>query len=146
MGLVTGKPEPTVTRVERQCSGISIPSGLRTLGDIVANAAEFDPFKAMIFEDAKVQTDTQNWKAQKWLMSLGLKTAVEEYGLTIVRARLNRQANAAKFFAKYSELLSSSVEGVNNDSLFRAYQRSTVFQLNLPCDGRRPQGRIAIDI
>lgn len=135
-GVELGAPAPIITRVERQCSGRSIPKAVGSLGALFENAAEIEPFPGLVCRKAEgARISHEDWAPQMWLMSLGLATAVRELGEAIVRARLNRRGNAARIFDRYSGLLRADSPGVTAQQLREVYRRSTVRQLNLPIVG-----------
>jgi hypothetical protein len=120
---------PVLTRVEHQCSGRSVPEKLKTLGELIQNAASLkDPFKSLVLTSASpVPLNEDNWKDHKWLMTYGLAALVQKYGETIVRKRIH---NANRVFRKYGCLLSLQPIGITEDDLRRLYQASTSIQLN----------------
>lgn len=142
LGQITDKPEPTITRVERQCSGAAVPAQFRTLSGLLDGAADFDPFALLQFQPAPVMPDTQKWNPQKWLMCMGLKAAVEDVGQTLVRKRLNSKGarKGSRNFKKYSDLLQPSGKPLTNEMLKELYRRSTIRQLNQLRNGCRPLG------
>jgi hypothetical protein len=149
-GMFSGTPLPTVTRVERQCSGRAIPKDLATLGGLFDHAAAADPFPGLVCTETKdAYVSTEDWKPQKWLMSVGLATAVKQFGEATVRTRLNRAGNANRFFSQYSDLLRADPTGVTADRLREIYRNGTLKQLNLPVLGpdgevRYPQGGYSV--
>lgn len=146
-GILTGAPEPTITRVERQCSAAAVPTPLKTLGDLLLHSTDFNPFEKLRFNKCRAFPDTQKWTPHKLLMNLGLKAAVEKEGLAVIRARMNRSGRKAKqYFDHYSELLHPIAAGMDNETLTGLYQKSTVFQLNVPVNGRRPQGGVVMSM
>jgi hypothetical protein len=140
-GMFSGASAPTVTRVERQCSGRAIPKDLATLGGLFEHAAAAEPFPGLVCTKTKdAHVSTEDWKPQKWLMSVGLATAVKQLGEATVRARLNRTGNANRFFSQYSDLLRADPAGVTAERLREIYRKGTVIQLNLPVLG--PDGKV----
>jgi hypothetical protein len=152
LGKGLGRPEPIITRVERQCRGSKIPGQLRTLRGLFSNAPGYNPFADLDLAVAADVPDTDTWTDQRWLMSLGLQTAVERFGEKTVRGRLNRNGNANRYFSKYSDLLrAEAVGGITSEQLRRAYQLSTIRQLNQPeVDGdgqdRYPKGGLLMSL
>jgi hypothetical protein len=142
-GMYSGAPVPTVTRVERQCSGRAIPKDLSTLGGLFEHAAAADPFPGLVCTETKdAHVSTEDWNPQKWLMSVGLATAVKQFGEATVRARLNRAGgNANRLFSQYSELLRADRAGVTADRLREIYRNGTLKQLNLAVLG--PDGKVS---
>jgi hypothetical protein len=141
-GMLSGDPVPTITRVERQCSGRSIPKDLLTLGGLFEHAAETDPFPNLVCRKTDAEyVSTEEWRPQQWLMSVGLATVVKQLGEATVRARLNRKGNAKRVFSKYSGLLRDGSPGVTKDRLREIYRITTIKQLNLPTTG--PDGEIS---
>jgi hypothetical protein len=151
-GMFSGAPVPTVTRVERQCSGRAIPKDLATLGGLFDHAAAADPFPRLVCTETKdAYVSTEDWKPQKWLMSVGLATAVKQFGEATVRTRLNRAGNANRVFSQYSDLLRADPAGVTADRLREIYRNGTLKQLNLPFlgpDGKvsHPQGGLSLTL
>jgi hypothetical protein len=149
-GKLTGAPVPTVTRIERQCSGRAIPKDLATLGGLFKNAAVTDPFPALLCREThNGSVSTDDWPPQKWLMSVGLATVVKQYGEATVKARLNRKGNANRIFSRYSDLLRLDSPGVTADQLRGAFRNGTIRQLNIPVSGpdekvSYPQGGISL--
>lgn len=123
---------PIFTRVERQCTIPRVPPDLSTLGELLENAANFDPFKKIILKTGKEQPDASELKPNEWLMVLGLQAAIQEHGYEGVRAKLNRGGgNAARTFHKYSLFLNNAREiKITREALREAYRRSTAKQLN----------------
>ena len=77
-GVLSGAPAPTLTRVERQCSGRAIPREVETLGALFEHGADMSPFPNLICRKTDVKYfSAEDWKPQKWLMSLGLASAVQ---------------------------------------------------------------------
>jgi hypothetical protein len=135
-GMFSGAPAPTVTRVERQCSGSAIPREVGTLGALFEHGADVSPFPKLVCRRTGAEfVSTEDWKPQKWLMSLGLESAVQDLGEAVVRARLNRTGNANRMFEKYSDLLRFKSPGVTEERLRDIYRRSTIKQLNIPRTG-----------
>lgn len=130
-----GSPEPTVTRIERQCTGKGVPRELATLGAVFENAEDFNPYETLVLSDGIAEPRTDAWKPQRWLMNLGLAYAVQQLGIAAVRSRLNKSRNATRYFEKYSELLNSSACGPTVEDLSRSYKASTTLQLNIPRRG-----------
>ena len=140
-GMFSGAPVPTVTRVERQCSGRAIPKDLATLGGLFDHAAATDPFPGLLCRETEDEcVSTEDWPPQKWLMSVGLATVVKQLGEATVRTRLNRTGNANRFFSRYSDLLRADSAGVTADRLREIYRNGTMKQLNLPVLG--PDGKV----
>jgi hypothetical protein len=135
-GMFSAAPAPTVTRVERQCSGRAIPREVATLGALFEHGADVIPFPNLVCRRTEVKyLSTEDWKPQQWLMSLGLESAVQELGEAVVRARLNRTGNANRIFEKYSDLLHIASPGVTEERLREIYRRGTIKQLNIPRTG-----------
>jgi len=132
-------PDPLVTRIERQCRGAGVPSPLATVGLVFKNALAFQPFDRLEIDELRPEPETKNWDPQRWLMNLGLQTAVRQFGRTQVRQRLQRSGNAWRIFKNYGELLKTD-DGfaVRVSNLQIGYQYSTREQLNLPNNGRFP--------
>jgi len=124
-----------VTRVERQCNRKVIPNCLSTLGALLDNAVNFDPFKNLVLTATHSMPSTDTWTPQRWLMSLGLACAVHQHGETAVRSRLNKTRNAKRIFDQYSELLGSGALGPTRELLVRLYRNTTRRQLNVPSRG-----------
>jgi hypothetical protein len=131
--MFSGVPPPTVIRVERQCSRHAVPKQLATLGALFEHGADLNPFPNLEFAKTEVKSvSTAGWPPQKWLMSQGLATAVQEQGRAAVRARLNQSGNANRVFRQYSGLLSTESPGVTDEQLRNIYRSGTIKQLNLP--------------
>jgi hypothetical protein len=139
-GVFNGASAPVLTRVERQCSGPKVPTAVNTLGKLLLAAEDFDPFQYLVLTGAKGMPDTTAWNDQKWLMSLGLRHAVDLYGLSVVKSRLNRSGNASRLFRSYAELLDADARGITGEQLRVLYRQSTVKQLNQPKNGVYPKG------
>lgn len=126
-------PDLVLTRVERQCSGPSVPPRLKTLGLLFENGHLIDPFPNLICSSrAPTIPDMDRWTPRKWLMSLGLAYAVHEYGEAAVRSRLDRHRNANRTFRDYSDLLDVGPLGPTAEDLRNLYRVSTIAQLNPP--------------
>jgi hypothetical protein len=135
-GMFLGAPPPTVTRVERQCSGRAIPREVETLGALFEHGADLNPFPNLVCRKSDVDSvSTEDWNPQKWLMSLGLASAVNELGEATVRARLNRAGNANRVFERYSDLLGAGSPGATEERLRDIYRVGTIKQLNIPRTG-----------
>jgi hypothetical protein len=117
-----------------------VPTAVNTLGKLLLAAEDFDPFQYLVLTGAKGMPDTTAWNDQKWLMSLGLRHAVDLYGLSVVKSRLNRSGNASRFFRSYAELLDADARGITGEQLRVLYRQSTVKQLNQPKNGVYPKG------
>lgn len=141
MGAISGEPELTLSRIERQCSGVGIPIHLRTFGGLLEGAAEFKPFGLLRFRKNAAKPDSEKWKANKWLKCMGLKAAVDDLGEIAVRKRLNRDGlnKASHYFTRYSDLLCPMGEQLTTEMLQEHYRLSTICQLNPPQTGIRPK-------
>lgn len=131
-GMLKGEPPPTTTRIERQCVGRCIPLTVSTLGGLLKNAADFKPFEALILPTVPALSNTEGMDAREWLMSLGIKSALEiSGGLAALRVELNKRSggHAKRYLDHYSELLRPAVPLTIND-IHKAYRSSTVKQLN----------------
>ena len=141
MGKWGGLPEPILTRVERQCSGRAVPKTMSRLGGLLSNAETADPFCSLILSPGGGVHDEGGWGAQKWLMNLGLRAAVQQYGEIEVRSRLNCMCrNANRVFARYSDLLRAGPAGITSEQLRQLYAISTVRQMNQHHGGQYPMG------
>ena len=112
-GMGKGEPPPTVTRIERECRGKAVPEMVDTLGKLLAAAVDMDPFERLVLHAGTGETDTRGWSAQKWLCSLGLRTAAQQAGgIPALRQQLQERSrgNAKRIFDNYSGLLDAELE------------------------------------
>ena len=142
-GLSSGVPSPIVTRVERQCTGRSISKEFRTLDGLIKHAADVQPFPQLVCSHTVAErVADDNWPPRRWLLNIGLATAVRQYGEATVRARLNRGGkNAKRFFEQYSDMLRSDQPGVTAEQLREIYRSTTIRQLNVPVTGPDGEAR-----
>jgi hypothetical protein len=130
-GMGTGAPPPTVTRIERQCTGANVPREARTLGELMSNVLEYDPFERLILHDTEGTSTTDGWDAQKLIGCLGLRALVQEAGsVAAARKRLNELSGrkASRYFDQYSDLLNAP-PGITRSSILQLYRQSTERQL-----------------
>jgi hypothetical protein len=139
------KPRP-VTRVERQCTGVAVPMPMRTLGGLFENAAKFNPFENVVLLEGKDLPDTTEWTAQRWLMNLGVKAAVRQYGWDGARKQANRRSTRNNIIDGYLDLTRPSGPALTQARLSEIYQRTTLLQLNQPVNGIYPMGGLSREV
>jgi hypothetical protein len=114
----------TVTRIEHQLRGRSVPNQLSTVGSLFANAVEFDPFSTLkLLSSGKPEPDVNAYKPRDYLCGMGARSLIEKDGLAAFRAYLNRRTgnNAAKFLRKYEDFIPS-------DERFAAPDLTTLYR------------------
>lgn len=136
--------ECPATRVERQCSGTAVPSDVRTLHKLFENAPSFDPFKNVRIKDARLFPMSQDWTAQKWLMCLGVRAAIEEYGWEGARKEADRRSKRNNILDRYLDLSIPKEARLTREWLTERYRLSTKYQMNVPIDGLYPQGGLSM--
>jgi hypothetical protein len=113
-----------VTRIEHQLRGQSVPIQLRTVGSLFANAAEFDPFGALVLlSGGKPEPDADTYALNDYLCGMGARSYIESHGLAEFRALVNRQSqnNAAKVFRRIQDFIPSD-EVFTSPDLTALYQ------------------------
>ena len=120
-GTGTGEDPPIVTRVERQCTGISVPLDLRTLGAFFKNIANFDPFKNVVLIKGGTPPNTGLCTAQRWLMNLGVQAAVCQYGWMGARREADRRSTRNNILDRYLELTGALHPGLTKPQLTATY-------------------------
>jgi hypothetical protein len=113
---------------------------MRTLGGLLKDAEKFDPFENVEFWEQQELPDTTDWTAQDWLMNLGAKEAVRQYGWDVARKESDRRSRGNSVLDKYLNLTRHSGCAITKASLTAAYRASVTFRLNQPVNGEHPQG------
>ncbi len=139
-GVEFGGTPKTVTRVERQCSGSRVPTQLNTVIDLFRNVAEFDPFEDVVLMESAAPLNSEDWTAQKWLMALGVRGAIKEYGWEGARKEAYRRTKRNNILGRYMQLACPRGPCLTREHLTRAYRNTTLYQLNIKKDGVYPQG------
>jgi hypothetical protein len=114
-----------ITRVEHQLLGRSVPAKLRTVGDLFANAVEFDPFSALrLLSGCKPEPDVNAYKLNDYLCGMGVRSLIKQHGLAEVRALVNRRSgnNATKVFRRIQDFIPS------DDAEFVAPDLTAIYQ------------------
>jgi hypothetical protein len=126
-----------VTRLERQCCGKGVPPQTRTLSQLLTSATDLDPFQRLVLLNGSIADAANRLTPREWLMSLGLRAAIDQHTLPVVWTRLNRSGvngrrsnHASRIFKEYSHLLCDS-EGITLDAIRESYRSSTRKQLSI---------------
>lgn len=99
-----GKP---VTRVERQCMSTRIPKQLRTLGLLLANAQQYQPFADLLFIPGGDPLPSENdFPPGQYVTGMWIRQIIQKHGLAKAKTILNKRGgHAASKLKKYAAFI-----------------------------------------
>lgn len=121
---------PRFTRIERQCSGARIPAVLGTLGSVVKNLPDFNPFDGYRISTARADLKALSFENQ--VKVRGFLSVVDDEGLQFARSQFNR-ASGRQYNRDWrwceAYLPDDGCDGITPEALFEICRESTLQQL-----------------
>lgn len=119
-----------LTRVERQFGGGSVPDAVGTLGKLLANAQQLDPFEVLRFQPSGVpEPDPAKYSVEFFLKGMAFRQLILERGLSYVRAWLNRSRNAKATLVRYADFIPADPDHFEPPRLTEMYRAGVIAQL-----------------
>jgi hypothetical protein len=121
-----------VTRVERQLRGRAIPDEIATLGLLMQNAADFNPFDHLVvMSSGKPEPNPDDYDLGDYLRGIGARALIDRSGLAEFRKFVNLRSknNAAKVFRQIKDFLPVDVDDFAMPDLTNLYQQGARRQL-----------------
>jgi len=124
----------SITRIERQLRGRSVPDHLNTLENLLLNTPEFNPFAGVeIINGGRQQPRIEDYGVHDYCIGRGIADMVRELGIVETRRRLNKNRNAARLLKKYAEFIPAAGEnGFRIPDLAEAFRSAAKEQLTPP--------------